>query len=317
MRLLRRRGRRSLRARDSHASTMLASCADGGSSTAPAAGSPVVGDLTNYYTAHCPPWLPRLPTPSTARGRHTARRITEIQERTDAPIADSTWQSLWNGPNFPSCVSDHSAFSAAAAAALEGFSETTRCRLPLRRSKRRVSAERPGFINPADATERFDSFTDIPDTAGLSRIYGGIHDRRLAPCLASASPSPALPCCANDHVGAPKPAFLHKIGTTVRFDRDASPAKTFPAGIAARRSATFDYDSACPPCASPLKLVRKPRCSQAATGSIVSPLSHEGRFPLTASDPLDYFRRRIDRVDDLPNLLGRRVSANAHLHSGA
>jgi hypothetical protein len=111
-----------------------------------------------------------------------------------------------------------------------------------------------GFINPADAIECFDSFTDIPDTAGLSRIYRGIHDRRLAPCLASASPSPAPPSCANDHVGAHKPAFLHKIGTTVRFDREASPAKTFPAGcIAARRSATFAYDSACPPCASPLK----------------------------------------------------------------
>jgi hypothetical protein len=54
------------------------------------------------------------------------------------------WQSLWNAPNFPSYVSDHSAFSAAAAAALEDFSEPTRCRLPLRRSQRRVSAERPG-----------------------------------------------------------------------------------------------------------------------------------------------------------------------------
>jgi hypothetical protein len=78
VRLFRRRGRRSLRARDSRASTMLASCADDGSSTAPAAGSPVLGDFTNYYTAHCPPWLPRLPTPSTARGGHTARPITEI-----------------------------------------------------------------------------------------------------------------------------------------------------------------------------------------------------------------------------------------------
>jgi hypothetical protein len=272
--LFRRRGRRSLRARDSHASTMLASCADDGSSTAPAAGSPVLGDLTNHYTAHCPPWLPRLPTPSTARGRHTARPITEIQERTDPPIADPTWQSLWNAPNFPSYVSDHSAFSAAAAAALEDFSgrldvvclsaDPNAAFLP-------NALGQVGFINPADATECFDSFNDIPDTAGLSRIYGGIHDRRLAPCLASASP--ALPCCANDHVGAPKPAFLHKIGATVRFDREASPAKTFPAGcIAARRSITFAYDSACPPCASPLKLVRKPRCSQAATGSIVSPL---------------------------------------------
>ena len=80
---------------------MLASCVDDGSSTAPHCRFAVLGDLTNYYSAHCPPWLPRLPTPSTARGRHTARPITEIQERTDPPIADPTLAVAVERPEFP------------------------------------------------------------------------------------------------------------------------------------------------------------------------------------------------------------------------
>lgn len=44
---------------------------------------------------------------------NTARPITDIQENTDPSIVDSTWQSLWNAPNFPSYMSGHTTFSAA------------------------------------------------------------------------------------------------------------------------------------------------------------------------------------------------------------
>jgi hypothetical protein len=92
--------------------------------------------------------------------------MTAHQERTDPPIADPTWQSLWNAPNFPSYVPDHSAFSAAAAAASRIF----RNRLDVVCLSADPNAAflpnalgQVGFINPADATECFDSFTDIPD----------------------------------------------------------------------------------------------------------------------------------------------------------
>jgi hypothetical protein len=58
---------------------------------------------------------------------NTARPITDIQENTDPSIVDPTWQSLWNAPNFPSYMSGHTTFSAAAAA-LGGFFGTDRCR---------------------------------------------------------------------------------------------------------------------------------------------------------------------------------------------
>jgi hypothetical protein len=51
---------------------------------------------------------------------NTARPITDIQENTDPSIVDSTWQSLWSAPNFPSYMSGHTTVSAAAAA-LGGF----------------------------------------------------------------------------------------------------------------------------------------------------------------------------------------------------
>jgi hypothetical protein len=32
-----------------------------------------------------------------------------------------------------------------------------------------------GWVNPADATECFNSFSEAADASGMSRIYGGIH----------------------------------------------------------------------------------------------------------------------------------------------
>jgi hypothetical protein len=76
--------------------------------------------------------------------------------------ADPTWQPLIVTPNFPSYVSGHSTFSAAAAAVLTGlyganysFDATT--------------------LTPGIAARHFDSFQAAAEEAGQSRIYGGIH----------------------------------------------------------------------------------------------------------------------------------------------
>ena len=110
---------------------------------------------------------------------NTARPITEIQESTDPAIADPTWQSIWNAPNFPSYVSGHSTYSSAAAAALEGFFGTDSMSFCISADPNAASLPNAlggtGFIDAADATECFDNFTDAAEAAGMSRLYGGIH----------------------------------------------------------------------------------------------------------------------------------------------
>jgi hypothetical protein len=110
---------------------------------------------------------------------NTARPITEIQESTDPAIADPTWQSIWNAPNFPSYMSGHSTYSGAAAAALTGFFHTDSMSFCTDADPNAASLSNAlgevGFIKPADATECFDSFRAAADAAGMSRIYGGIH----------------------------------------------------------------------------------------------------------------------------------------------
>jgi hypothetical protein len=76
---------------------------------------------------------------------------------------DPTWTSLWPSPPFPSYVSGHSSFSAAAAAVLDSISGTN------------VS-----FTDPGDPTlnltpRSYTSFDQAAQEAGMSRIYGGIH----------------------------------------------------------------------------------------------------------------------------------------------
>jgi hypothetical protein len=110
---------------------------------------------------------------------NTARPITEIQQSTDPSIADPSWQSLWNAPNFPSYMSGHSAFSGAAAAALAAFFGTDKMTFCIGADPNAASlpdaSGKTGFIGAADATECFTSFSAAADSAGMSRIYGGIH----------------------------------------------------------------------------------------------------------------------------------------------
>jgi membrane-associated phospholipid phosphatase len=89
------------------------------------------------------------------------RPVTAIRDSSD-PSADPTWTPLLTTPPFPSYMSGHSTFSAAASTVLAGF----------------FGADLP-FTDQGDAgqslTRSFTSFTAAANEAGMSRIYGGIH----------------------------------------------------------------------------------------------------------------------------------------------
>ncbi|HEY7120060.1 MAG TPA: vanadium-dependent haloperoxidase, partial [Tepidisphaeraceae bacterium] len=95
------------------------------------------------------------------------RPVTAIRNAADdgnpATQADPNWTPLIVTPPFPSYVSGHSTFSAAAAAALAGFFGT----------------DRITFTSTSDAmpgvTRTFTRLSDAAAEAGISRIYGGIH----------------------------------------------------------------------------------------------------------------------------------------------
>jgi hypothetical protein len=76
---------------------------------------------------------------------------------------DPTWTLLWPTPPFPSYVSGHSTFSAAAAVVLDSIYGTN-----------------VAFIDPGDPTlnltpRHYANFDQAAQEAGISRIYGGIH----------------------------------------------------------------------------------------------------------------------------------------------
>ncbi len=98
---------------------------------------------------------------------NTVRPVTVIRDGADGvnPLitADPTWTPLWNTPAFPSYISGHSTFSAAAATALDS-----------------LFGNHFSFSDPGDPTENlaprhFSSFDLAAQEAGMSRIYGGIH----------------------------------------------------------------------------------------------------------------------------------------------
>lgn len=95
------------------------------------------------------------------------RPVTAIWEaaRDGNPLtaADPAWTPLLETPPFPSYVSGHSTFSAAAATVLTRF-----------------FGPRAGFEDSGDpagrfAVRHFRSFHEAAEEAGMSRIYGGIH----------------------------------------------------------------------------------------------------------------------------------------------
>ena len=84
------------------------------------------------------------------------------QDGNPATTADTSWTPLLTTPPFPSYVSGHSTFSAAAAEVLSAY-----------------FGPRTRFTATSDAlpgvTRSFRSFRVAADEAGVSRIYGGIH----------------------------------------------------------------------------------------------------------------------------------------------
>ena len=98
---------------------------------------------------------------------NTARPVTVVRDGADGVNpgirADPTWTPLWNTPAFPSYISGHSTFSAAAATVLTS-----------------VYGDHFAFTDPGDPTldlapRHFASFEAAAEEAGMSRIYGGIH----------------------------------------------------------------------------------------------------------------------------------------------
>ncbi len=78
-------------------------------------------------------------------------------------VGDPNWTPLWSTPAFPSYISGHSTFSAAAAAVLDS-----------------AYGSNYAFTDPGDPTEsltprHFASFDQAAAEAGMSRIWGGIH----------------------------------------------------------------------------------------------------------------------------------------------
>ncbi len=88
-------------------------------------------------------------------------------------IADTNWLPLLKTPPFPSYVSGHSTFSAAAATVLTSllgdniaFATTI--------DPQNAPSQRP-LADDKIITRQFTSFSQVADEAGMSRIYGGIH----------------------------------------------------------------------------------------------------------------------------------------------
>ena len=77
--------------------------------------------------------------------------------------ADPTWTPLWSTPAFPSYISGHSTFSAAAAAVLDAVYGTS------------FSFTDPGDPTMGSTLRHFANFDQAAQEAGMSRIYGGIH----------------------------------------------------------------------------------------------------------------------------------------------
>lgn len=95
------------------------------------------------------------------------------EDGNDATLPDASWSPFLKTPAFPSYVSGHSTFSAAAATVLThvygddlSFASTTDPQSGL--------TQRPLASNLI-ATRHFASFWQAAQEAGISRIYGGIH----------------------------------------------------------------------------------------------------------------------------------------------
>ena len=97
------------------------------------------------------------------------RPVTAIQNANSignvAITQDPNWQSLIIAPNFPSYVSGHSTFSAAAADILTSIFGANFA----------FSYTDPAQGSLAGVTRSYTSFTQAAQEAGISRIYGGIH----------------------------------------------------------------------------------------------------------------------------------------------
>jgi membrane-associated phospholipid phosphatase len=125
----------------------------------------------------------------------TAIRAAD-QDGNPATDADPNWTPLITTPAFPSYVSGHSSFSAAAAAILAGFFGTDHV------------AFTAGDDGMPGVTRTFESFSQAAAEAGMSRVYGGIHWQfDNADALASCS---SLGTYVFDHYFAPdsKPIVL-------------------------------------------------------------------------------------------------------------
>jgi hypothetical protein len=98
---------------------------------------------------------------------NTARPVTVIRDGADGvnPLvhADPTWTPLWATPAFPSYISGHSTFSAAAAAVLDSIYGTS------------FAFTDSGDPSENLTPEHFANFDQAAQSAGMSRIYGGIH----------------------------------------------------------------------------------------------------------------------------------------------
>ena len=98
---------------------------------------------------------------------NTARPVTIIRDGADGLnpgiTADPTWTPLWATPAFPSYISGHSTFSAAAATVLDSIYGSN------------FSFTDPGDPTEALTPETFTSFDQAAKAAGMSRVYGGIH----------------------------------------------------------------------------------------------------------------------------------------------
>lgn len=91
-----------------------------------------------------------------------------------ATTADSGWAPLLNTPSFPSYVSGHSAFSAAAAAVLTGVFGADYA-FATRADRGSTGAWPPSDDVAGLQVRSFNSFEQAAEEAGQSRIYGGIH----------------------------------------------------------------------------------------------------------------------------------------------
>jgi membrane-associated phospholipid phosphatase len=98
---------------------------------------------------------------------NTWRPVTAIRAGDDGlnPLVqgDPTWTPLWSTPPFPSYISGHSTFSAAAAAVLDSV------------FGKKYSFDDPGDPSLALPSRHFASFDQAAREAGVSRIFGGIH----------------------------------------------------------------------------------------------------------------------------------------------